>query len=356
MTRPSSSSRQRALGQGTLIIVAVLAITLALVLHVDTSRTLGAGEKLTLKSALYGGASHEVMIPGGVVGLRISPPDEAVEGGLVDLDRTSTNTAPVRAAEGTRLLPVTWTLGQVAAPAAAQGGDAQPVRIQLVAGDTRVNLAEGTISELTSSDVNYPPSVLVAVDDQIAPEDITVEVTYDGLTQTLVPSTGVIDAGVAEALYEEDVDYDTGCSEPEDGCQLTTADRDSPWQPRGQTVTASHFTLHPYHQTKGWADEGHLWASVVLETDPASAARNTGDGYRRVDRASRANVTLDGAPPQHLDYRKLSLGMAWILPLFSVDADAVPHTLVIKQVHTLSGDESPKRLTLRAELPLTPER
>lgn len=105
-------------------------------------------------------------------------------------------------------------------------------------------------------------------------------------TQTAHVASGDIEAGVAQALYDDDRNYTAGCTEVDDRCGFVAAGRTSPVRPESANFTASHLTLYPYDPKLGWADEGTLWAGVRLQLFGADGVRNAAGDFWSVDRQS----------------------------------------------------------------------
>jgi hypothetical protein len=205
-----------------------------------------------------------------------------------------------------------------------------------------------------SLDAYDAQSLAVAVDGDTDPDDLAIEVEYDGVTQTAHVATGEVDAGVARALYDDDQDLTAGCTEVSDRCELSATDASSPLRPDSANLTASHVSLYPYDSALGWADEGTLWAGVRLQMFGANGVENAAGDYWSVTRQSAPVVTLDGAEPVRREGLKAggldSVGRV----VFRVDAGAAPRELIVAQVLSLDGPGSAAELPVRARLDLAP--
>src|SRR4029078_6027102 len=108
----------------------------------------------------------------------------------------------LRAPDGGSFLPVSWThdpFGERGVPVGVLGAEPQDAQVTLVAGETRADLGSPyrVVGETGTADTGVS-TMCVAVDQ--APHDVgdvSFEVTYDGLPQTVSPATGDRDAGVA---------------------------------------------------------------------------------------------------------------------------------------------------------------
>ncbi len=361
-SRRPSTDGQRLLGCSAMIAAAVLALSLVLVTHEGTSYVVEDGETIELESEMHSGTTHEVMLPTASVGIRVGDPVSDVDMDAVDLpvspeDRAALPDAPVRPYDGGALLPVTWGLRRGDAVTSSDDGalpsaddDTTTVTVRVVAGDQEVELVDRHVqSAVTES----KESVLVPVDEEVDISEITVEVTYDGLTQVLEPGSGDLETGPAAPLYEGSAPtFDTDC--PEGTCRLEPP-ADSPRRPSRDRaeVTPDELVLSPYDEELGWAAEGTLWAAATLQVqDPGSFLDEEGDlgGSRRT---ARPTATLDGIDAEQVTSTGGSLLTSY-RATFPVEVDATPRELVIEQAHTLESSESPRTVTLREELEVDP--
>lgn len=328
----------------------MLASTLAARLPTHASYVLAEGEALPLQGARYAGTTHEVIIPGATLSIRVGDPLEEVERGHVDLGEETdpTKTDPVRAAPGARLVPVTWT----ARPTQNGGGlakDTEAVEVRLTSGSRTAAVVEGRVPELLSPDgESIRPSTVVSLGGEGGLSDITVEVTYEGVTQVLSVASGEVDAGAAQGLYDEVPRLETGCSQTEDRCRFAAADAAAPWRPRSATFTTSQVALHTHTPELGWAGEGKRWATVSVDAVATPEVENAAGGRRPVARAETPAMTLDGIAPQATsgpsDHRTA---------VFSVNAEPLPRRLTIRRKLALEGDEAPRQVALTTTVPLT---
>lgn len=361
--RRPSTDEQRLLGWTAMIVAAVLALSLVLVTHDRTSYVVEDGETVELTTSMHSGTTHEVRLPTASVGIRVGEPVDDVDTDAVDLpvspeDRASLPDGPVRPGDDGALLPVTWEV-QRGDPVETSSDedtlkpadeDRTPMTIRVVAGDQEIELVDRHVhSAVTDS----RKSLLVPVDEEVTASEITVEVTYDGLTQVLEPETGDVDAGAAAPLYEGRAPtFDTDC--PEGNCRLEPP-ADSPRRPSRDhaEVTPEELTLSPYDAKLGWAAEGTVWAAATFQVqDTASFLDEEGD-LRGPGRSPTVTARLDGIDTERLTTTGGSL-LTEHRATFPVEVDATPHELVIEQKRTLEGSESPRTVTLCEELEVDP--
>lgn len=349
--RPSTSGERR-LGIIALAVVILLASTLAARLPTHASLVLAEGDQLPLQGARYAGTTHEVAVPGATLAIRVGDPLEEVERGHVDLGEETdpTKTDPVRAAPGARLVPVTWT----ARP--AHGGtsseeETERVEVRLASGSRTADVVEGKVRALLSPDgEEIRPSTVVSLGGEGGLSDITVEVTYEGVTQVLSVASGEVDAGAAKGLYEEVTRLDTGCTQTEDRCRFSVTDPQAPWRPRSATFAASQVTLRTHTPELGWAGEGKQWATVSVSAADISEVENVAGGRRTVARAETPEMTLDGIAPQ-----ATSGPSGHRTAVFSVKTDPLPRRLSIRRELALEGEEAPQQVVLTTTTPLSEE-
>lgn len=346
--RRSSTDGERGLGILAVLLAVVLISTLGVVVH-DDSHVVDLGESLPLDST-YNGVPHEVSLPGATVTVQVGTPVEEVARAQVDLDDDPSDTGPVRASAGARLVPVSWS--RQGAVAGHQDEDSKPVDVTLV--------ADGEEIDVSPEEAAYPgaPSEswarIVAVDQDVEHSDLTLEVTYDGATQVLDPARGKIDTGDAEGIDEATAAIGTGCEDPSDQCHLTA--RGAPWRPSSDTstFTAGAVELKAYDDELGWAGSGRRWASVSIRLPSTLAVENTDGDHRGVDGLGRLEASLDGEPAERTS------GLGRVDPsdgrqgeaVFAVDAGSPPEELVLQHDLTLEGAERPRTVTVRQEIEL----
>ena len=355
-THPRATPGEVKLALTALFAVLVLLVTLAATTSPDSSHVVSVGEQLPLQAAPYNGDVHEVIVPSATVTLRVGQPVEEIDSALVDLedvpdaDRAQRSDDPVRATAGATLVPVSWSVRPATSGSSAEI-QAVPITIRLVAGERSLDLADGPLMSLRSPEgETHPPMSLVGVE---RAADLSIEVEYDGVTQTLDIATGELDTGLAAGIDSPTSTIDTGCGEGA-GCHLGT-DPGSTWQVdrNDATITVRPLTIRPYDPELGWAASGQRWATVGMHMASASGVRD-GERYRSVDRAGPLEVTLDGAEPE----RSTGLGDDRFVDtrvgsaVFAVDADTPPRELSVDQALTLEGKESPRTVAMHLSIPL----
>lgn len=332
------------LGILALVLCATLVATLVTVLRSQQGDTLAEGEALPFRSDLYNGQSHELKIPD----------DHHLEGGrdltltigepVAEVERSSDDESdrPVHAEPGTRLIPISvggWSFGTAT----------EETSIRLLVDDREITLTDSTTASAEASQ-GPAPSSLVALDEDVELEDLTVEVTAGGTTQVLDAGTGRIDAGEAQYLYDELPSYRIACSEGSHPCRLRIADPEAPWRFVDPPSIRVELTVDGHHQDLGWADDGRLWATVTVPGESASRARNVQarnvNGERREVVDVRTEVLLDGRRP--VETTDIDGG-----PTFSFDPSAAPRTVTVRRAFTLAGSESPRTLRTEATFTLT---
>ncbi len=146
--------------------------------------------------------------------------------------------------------------GAMAVPVRLMGGSPQPAQVALVVDGTTISLGAPyrVVGEEGTAESGLD-NVWVAIDerpDEV--ESIQVAVTYDGLTQTLVPKNGAREAGVATSLYEQPTEpVDVACRP--DGF-------DKPRVTVDASCTVAPVQRSPYVPGAGWAEEGRTWLVV----------------------------------------------------------------------------------------------
>lgn len=360
-TRPQATRGEVNLALTSLFAILVLLVTLAMTTSTDSSHVVEVGEQLPLQAAPYNGDVHEIIVPSATITVRVGQPVEEVDTALVDLEdladaeRARGSDDPVRATDGAALVPVSWSVRPVPIGSSAEI-QAVPFMVRLVAGERSVDLADGSLQSLRSAGrETSPPMSLIGVDEAAS---LSIEVEYDGATQTLDVTTGELDTGLAEGLYSPEPAIDTGCADRTVRCHMSTVDPDSTWQVdrSDATITARRLTIHPYDPELGWAAEGQRWATTGVHTASVSGVEK-GAGYRSVDRAGPVKLTLDGAEPERstgLDDDGL-VGTRVGSVVFAIDADTAPRELAVEQDLTLEGTQSPRTLPVHISIPLDGE-
>lgn len=340
---------------GPLVLVLVVAVLVLGVLVWWAAAGSGAsraavGEQVPLQAAPYG-RSVTVELPGSQVLLVAGAPVDRIGHGV--LGRTESGSSrdeDLVAPDGGRLVPLSW---QIRSTAGFGGNeDTEPIVVRLVAGDQRTELGStvltGTSASLDAFDAH---DVVVGVAGEVGVEDLTIEVEYDGLVQTVDVASGEVDAGAARALYEPDRDFAAACG---DDCTLAAAPS-SAWRATFAPLTLSWVTLYPYDAALGWAEEGSAWAGLRLTAYSVDGAEDHAGDHRFVTGADGPLVVrLDGAEPvrtEGLDYEDFTGFRGRVV--FEVPADAEPRELLVAQTAVLDGDRAPRTLPVSARIELS---
>jgi hypothetical protein len=219
---------------GGVVVVAAI-VVVAVVLFVGGRAE--PGTVVTSPADSLDGTSTKVLVPAGAIEVTVGDPVDSYEGD--------------RAPRGGGFVPVRLAFDSEAAPAALLGilgGTPEQASVVLVSGDSHYDLPAPyrVVGPGTTSGGGQTFYVAVADTDELR-----IEVTYDGLTQSVDPATGDIDKAGAAGLYEVDATVsDQRC--PADG-----------WRPAGVqlrmdcAVTGPVAT--PYDPKQGWAKEGRTW-------------------------------------------------------------------------------------------------
>lgn len=350
--RRPATSRQRWTTVCAALAAAAFASNLAADWRADHRHVLAAGDHLPLETQLHNGQAHEVLLPGTAVEVRVGRPVREIDQGLVDLgaDRDWSDTAPVRADDGARLVPVSW-LAQPVDNAAGQEVGEQEIGIRLVADGRRIDLADGTGRELADDATSTGTSTLVAVDAEV--DDLAVEVTFDGVTQRLDVATGELDRGAARGLTTRPRRVDAPCPDSRP-CQLRT---DADWRPHARRATLTTGPLAPYawDDELGWAGEGRHWTAVAVRPSPMSYVVDRAGTPRSVTGVGDLSLRLDGKEPERTEgleggetYSSARYGYA----VFAVDDDATPRELSVARTLRLDGATTPTTVRVTGRYPL----
>jgi hypothetical protein len=184
------------------------------------------------------------------------------------------------APDGGSFVPVVWSFqdDDIYGEITRLFGDRQPMEVELVTG--------GESYTLTPPDAG-PGKKAEYVAVEGSGDDVTLEVTYNGLTQTLDAETGKLDKGVAKGLYDlpktkikiKDCPIKGWFTKPgvfpQYECRYTTA------------------VPSPY-VADTWVEKGHTWLSVTVATNLALFATGELNGalasYRVVDNTELSTI------------------------------------------------------------------
>lgn len=235
------------------------------------------------------GDSSFVLLPTGRIDLTVGDPTEELTEEQVGDAR--------RAPDGGSFLPVSWAhdpFGESGVPIGVIGAEPQEAQVTLVVGETRADLGSPyrVVGDTGTADTGVS-TMYVAVDQ--APDDVgdvSFEVTYDGLTQTVSPSTGDRDAGAAAPLYDEPtIGVEAPCTSEGFATPRVQPDMSC-------VVNAPQRT--PYLPGHGWAEEGRTFVlvSAFFTVDSVEVGGTSSDVGEVTPR-----LTLDGAEPLPPDGR-----------------------------------------------------
>lgn len=373
MSRTNDSARLRSATprQRTVIVVALIAIPVLLLALVvsrleATGHVVEAGDGIEMTEGVHSGTTHAVRLPTSTVAVRVGEPVDEVDPTALDVptsteDHTDPD-APVRPEVGYTLLPVTWVLERDRESAGTEDMDGQdvsgrptaeadetPVDVTLIVDDEEHDLVDERQVQSVIDDGRE--SLLLPVRAGAEAADITVEVTYDGLTQTLSPESGAIDKGAAEPLYDaaDDSVFDTSCDD--DPCRFES-DPDSEWQPAHGwgSVELGRMLITPHDPTLGWADEGKAWASVDVRLSGLGSFYDDEGERRGAKGLPTVGGTLDGVRGEAVTPDSESSLTSEARVNFQVPAEATPKKLKLTYRTTLAGNGQPRTGTVHEEI------
>ena len=256
----------------------------------DQGSATGAGEVVVgHASDDVTGDSGFVLLPTGRLDLTVGDPLEKLTDEQVGVAR--------RAPDGGGFVPVAWAhdpFGEGGVPIGVIGAEPQEAQVTLVAGETRADLGSPyrLVGDQGTGDTGVSTmyvAVAAAAEDL---DDVSFEVTYDGLTQTVTPATSERDAGAAAPFYDEPT-IGVGAPCTSEGFATPRVRPDI-----SCVVNAPQRT--PYLPGHGWADENRTWllVSVDVTIDSVEVAGVSHD----VDDVT-PRLTLGGADPLPADGR-----------------------------------------------------
>lgn len=233
-------------------LVALAAVALSGLAACSSADAVDVGDVEAYTSGTPAGTEVSVVVPVGTLEVVVTEPAEEI-GELRAPDGGSLVRVATRFRDGLGRADV-WDL-------AGRAGAARAVELALGAGDRDYGL--GVVRDGDGTDagesVRAPEDLVVAVDgtpEELA-DGLTLEVGYDGLTQTVSVPGGERTAGPADALYEDTPDPSS----------LPTQDCEPRLRPAGATVAGLRCEVGavralPYVPDLGWAAEGTTWLVV----------------------------------------------------------------------------------------------
>jgi hypothetical protein len=240
----------------------------------DDAAVVPAAETLALE-----GDEFEVMLPSGQFAFTVTEPrDELSEDDAADGEARE-------APDGQQYVGLGWDWKGMAGRAfSLLNHDVAPQvgSVSVMTGDEEV-----PVFELDTQESRPAGRAWVLVDEDAEP---SLQVTYDGHTQSVDLDSGDVDAGVAEGFYDI-ASYDVDCPDHgpgtgRDGLQYRIE------------CTVGEVIAVPYVADLGWADEGQIWLLVQVELRLGEVRFTAGTesaGYR-VARDEGSVTVGDGDP------------------------------------------------------------
>lgn len=229
------------------------------------------------------GAKHTITTPAGTFTLRVGDPVDRVD----DDNTDKTMTAP----SGRTFVPVSWHFEPLPVDhlqTTFVAAHYEPTTISVTNHDESVEL--GAPYDVVGPGIdNFDDRVYYAAVTEPL-DDLRIDVTYDGLTQVLDPSTGKLAAGPAAIYGKADEPTDVPC--PRRG-----------WAGQADVRVDMECTITrsavPYLPDAGWAPKGHIWTVLHINTTPKVLAWDSGTGLIRYrPRMPIDDTVLDGREPE----------------------------------------------------------
>lgn len=280
---PYTMSPMESPGRRRLLALAALGLLLPLTACSDDepeSPDTKLGDQVSGRAGdLETGEPTAVITPAGRLSVSFADP-------VTELDKDETTDLTARSAPGGgSFVPVVWSFenDKIFGEITRLFGDRQPLEVDLVTGGERYSL--------TPPD-SGPGKTAEYVAVEGSGEDVSLEVTYDGLTQTLDAESGKLDKGVAAALYDL----------PKTKIKI----KDCPtkkWFTQAliyQQYECRYTTAIPSpYVVNEWVKKGHTWLAVTVATNLALYATGELDAaiasYDVV--GNKELSTIDGEKP-----------------------------------------------------------
>lgn len=244
----------------------------------EDEAVLTAAGSLTLE-----GEELEVVLPSGQFTFTVTEArDEVTDDEAADGE---SRTAP----DGRHYLGLQWDWEGMTGPVFSLLNRDEPPQVatvSVVAGEEEVS-----VFELDTQAGNPDDRAWVLVPDDA---DATLEVAYDGHTQTVDLTSGDVDAGVAEGFYAID-GHPADC--PDEG-----PGRESEGLQYRIECTAGEAYAVPYVAGLGWAAEGQTWLLAPVELVAGEFGFAGGDESTRyrIDREEGSVTVEGGGDPEEL--------------------------------------------------------
>lgn len=308
-----SSARRRPVVLG-IAVVTVLTVLVLLLLRLTGVERADAGTVIPAAGDVDG-RTVTVQVPVGAIELTVGDPVESVS---ADASSDGEDHAAPRSGG---LVPVRISFDARSAPAGllgVLGGTPLPTSLTLVAGDERHELPAPYAVSGPGTTSGTARSYYVAVDDA---DGTRLEVTYDGVAQSVDVDSGELDPGRAAALY------DVPDQVPSADCPATG------WEPAGTQLRLTCSTAGPqltaYDPELGWAEDGRAWLVAGLDLS-LQAVQLPVDGtpVAYLPRgAAEVELTLDGEAAARTVRADASGGLGvWDVPAGSSGALTVSVT------------------------------
>lgn len=230
-----------------LVLVALCSVVPGGVLVGCSGESSEVGEVQEVQSAWIDGVASDLRVPDGIVRFRV----------------TSLLDQPVQGAEGTGpFIGVAWDT-RPASPTTPLNEVGGAFEVVAVIDGEKHDLGAQSGENTYGQDYRSEKAVVLGVPDGYDLADLRLEISIDGVVQTLDPWTGEVEAGDAAVLYEDVV---TTWQTP--GCGKLGASNAVSSHRSGSEIlcTLSPVTTRAWTADLGWAEPGTLWWTFSLST------------------------------------------------------------------------------------------
>ncbi len=236
--------------------------------------TAEAGEPVPLGSSVFSDLEGhptvdreiDVRLPHGSLTFTVGRPLDSLPHGLALADRGELDDGDLHAPRGHEFVVLEWrpTVSRLAQGLEGTPGAGAPeddaVEIALRAGDVRAELDTDGEDRQDVGWSGHRGGAAVALDGDDV-DDAVLEVTFDGLTQTVSLADGSVDAGAAAPLYGWDP-VATSYARPGCGGSVTLP----PGFETDDVVCQAEPVVSPWLPDEGWAEGGGTWTLVDVTT------------------------------------------------------------------------------------------
>lgn len=246
-------------------LLAVVAVGVAGVVWLVLRRGTPPGTQVEASLVLLDDADEQVdrtvRLPTGTLTVSTSRPLRELPAGITSVDD--------HVAGFGRWVAVGWQVRSATGPATtamAVAGDRTQFSVTVVADGQRHDLDAGRTRGGRPGEMVRYKSVYLAL--PADPDELTIEIGYAGLVQTLDPATGELRAGAAEPLYAAAGPWSTRAP----ACRAGRTEIDAPgFESSDGDVTVSCQVAEayavPYVTGHGWAQPGRTWLVVPVSTN-----------------------------------------------------------------------------------------